>query len=95
MSDSFSFFSPSLCFLILLDCQTVSELIRGGVGPPVGQVGMSPWSDLPLAGRAEVPPWSDLPLNRVLYIPLSIFAYSSNIFVDSFVWIYAEEGTLK
>ena len=35
------------------------------------------------AGRVGVSPWSDLPLNRILYIPLSIFAYSSNIFIAS------------
>ena len=37
----------------------------------------------PKAGRVGLPPWSDLPLNRVLYIPFSIFAYSSNIFIAS------------
>ena len=41
------FFSLSLCFLTLLGCQTVRELIRGGVGPHAGQDGVSPWSDLP------------------------------------------------
>ena len=29
--------------------------------------------------------WSDLPLNRILYIPFSIFSYSSNIFIASHV----------
>ena len=60
------------------------ELIRGGLVPQAGQSGVSPWSDLPLSGRTEVTPWSDLPLNRILYIPFSIFAYSSNIFITSF-----------
>ena len=94
---SLSFFSPSLRFLILLGCQAVRELIRRGVGPQAGQAGVSPWSDLPLAGRAEVPPWSDLPLNRILYIPFSIFAYSSNIFIANFVRMGSTlaEGTLK
>ena len=45
------------------------ELIRGDVDPRSGQVGVSVWSDLPL--------------NRVLYIPCSIFAYSSNIFISN------------
>ena len=91
------FFFLSLCFLTLLDCQAVRELIRGGVDPQVGQSGVSPWSDLPLTGWTEVPPWSDLPLNRILYIPFSIFAYSSNIFIASFVWMGSTlvEGTLK
>ena len=73
------------------------ELIRGGVGHPVGQTGVSPWSDLPLAGRAEVSPWSGLPLNRILYIPFSIFSYSSNIFIASFAWMNSTlvEGTSK
>ena len=44
------------------------ELIRGDVVPRVGRVGVTPWSDLPS--------------NRILYIPLSIFAYSSNIFIS-------------
>ena len=35
----------------------------------------------PRAGRVGVPPWTDLPSNRILYIPFSIFAYSSNIFI--------------
>ena len=60
-------FAPSLCFLTLLVCQTVSRLIRGNVGSRTELVG--------------VPPWSDLPLNRILYIPFNIFAYSSNIFI--------------
>ena len=64
------------------------ELIRGGVGPQDGQGGVSPWSDLPLPGWSEVPPWSDLPLNRILYIPFSIIAYSSNIFIVSFDGFY-------
>ena len=75
------FFSLSLRFLILLGWQAVRELKRGGVGPHAGQAGASPWWDLPGAWRAEVPPWSDLPLDRILYIPFSIFAYSSNIFI--------------
>ena len=57
------------------------ELIRGGVVPKDSRTTVSPWSDLPLVGRPEVFPWSDLPLNRVLCIPFSIFAYSSNIFM--------------
>ena len=88
------------------------ELIRGGVVHQAGQAGVSPWSDLPLAGRsevppttsdlplagrAEVPPWSGLPLNRILYIPFSIFAYSSNIFITSFARMGSTlpEGTSK
>ena len=63
------------------------ELIRGGVDPQAGQTGVSQWSDLPLPGRTEVTPWSDLPLNRILYIPFSIFVYSVNIFITSFVWM--------
>ena len=35
------FFSLSLHFLSWLDCQTVRELIRGDVGPHVGQAGAS------------------------------------------------------
>ena len=50
-----------------------------------GRAGDSPWSDLPVSGRAEVPPGSDLPLNRILYIPFSIFAYSSNIVIANLV----------
>ena len=60
------------------------ELIRGDVVPQVGQVGVSPWSDLALVGRTEVPPWSDLPLHRTLYIPFSTLVYSSNIYISSF-----------
>ena len=73
------------------------ELIRGDVGHQDGQAGVSPWSDLPLAGRTEVPPWSDLPLNRILYIPFDIFVYSSNIFIASFTWMGSTlaEGTSK
>ena len=73
------------------------ELIRGGVDLQIGQAGVSPRSDLPLAGRTVVPPWSDLPLNRILYIPFSIFAYSSNIFIANFVRMGSTlaEGTLK
>ena len=41
------FFSLSLRFLILLGCQAVRELMRGGVDPHAGQAGASPWSDLP------------------------------------------------
>ena len=63
---SLTFFSPCLCFVTLLDCQTVRELIRGDEDPKGGQVGL--------------PPWSDLPLNHILYYPLVYFAYSSYIF---------------
>ena len=63
------------------------KLIRGDEGHQVGQAGVSPWSDLSLAGRTEVSPWSGLPLNRILYIPFSIFVYSSNIFIASFATI--------
>ena len=66
---SLSFFSPSLCFLTLLGWEGLKELIRGGV--------------VPKAGRVGVPPWSDLPLNRILYISFSIFANSSNVFIAS------------
>ena len=71
--------------------------MRGGVGPLAGRAGTSPWSDLPVSGRAKVPPRSALPLNRVLYIPFSIFAYSSNIVIASLVRINSmlAEGTLK
>ena len=34
-------------------------------------------------GRVGVSPWSDLSLNLMLYIPFSVFAYSSNIFITS------------
>ena len=61
------------------------ELIRGGEGPHAGRSGVSPWSEIPLDGRAVVSPGSDLPLNRILYIPFSIFAYPSNIFMVNFV----------
>ncbi len=61
--------------------------MRGGVGPLTDRAGDSPWSDLPVSGRAKVPPRSVLPLNRVLYIPFSIFAYSSNIVISSLVRI--------
>ena len=69
--------------------------MRGGVGPLAGRAGVSPWSDLPVSGRAKVPPRSALPLNRVLYIPFSIFAYSSNIVIVSLVRINSilAEGT--
>jgi hypothetical protein len=40
-------FSLSLCFLTLLDCPAVRELIRGGVGPHTWEAGVSPWSDVP------------------------------------------------
>jgi len=53
--------------------------MRGGMGSLAGRGGVSPWSDLPVSGRAEVPPGPDLPLNRILHIPFSIFAYSSNM----------------
>ena len=79
--------SLSLSFLTLLVCQDVRELKRGGVDHQPGQTGVSPWSDLPLVGRTEVSPWSGLPLNRTLYITFSIFTYSSNIFISSFVWM--------
>ena len=71
--------------------------MRGGMGPLAGRVGVSPCSDLPVSGRSEVAPRSDLPLNRVLYIPFSIFAYSSNIVIASLVRINSTlaEGTLK
>ena len=45
----------------------MTELIRGDVGPRAGRVGVSSWSDIPS--------------NRILYIPFSIFLYSSNIFI--------------
>ena len=61
--------------------------MKGGMGSRAGRAGDSPWSDLPVSGRAEVPPRSDLPLNRVLYIPFSIFAYSSNIVIANLVRI--------
>ncbi len=69
--------------------------MRGGVGPLAGRVGDSPGSDLPVSGRAKVPPRSTLPLNRVLCIPFSIFAYSSNIVKASLVRINSmlAEGT--
>ena len=71
--------------------------MSGGMGSLAGRAGASPWSDLPVSGRAEVPPRSDLPLNRILYIPFSIFAYSSNIVIASLVRIDSTlaEGTLK
>jgi hypothetical protein len=71
--------------------------MRGGVGSLAGRAGVSPWSDFPVSGRAEVPPRSALPLNHVLYIPFSIFAYSSNIVISSLVRINSmlAEGTLK
>ena len=67
------------------------------MGSRAGRAGVSPWSDLPVSGRATVPPRSALPLNRVLYIPFSIFAYSSNIVIASLVRINSilSEGTLK
>ena len=61
--------------------------MRGGMGPLTGRAGVSPWSDLPVSGGAEVPPRSALPLNRVLYMPFSIFVYSSNIVITSLVRI--------
>ena len=71
--------------------------MRGGMGSRPGWAGASSWSDLPVFGRAEVTPRSDLPLNRILYIPFSIFAYSSNIVIASLVRIESmlSEGTLK
>ena len=71
--------------------------MRGGMGSRAGWDGVSSWSDLPVSGRAEVPPRSDLPLNRILYIPFSIFAYSSNIVIANLVRIESmlAEGTLK
>ncbi len=71
--------------------------MRGGMGSLDGRAADSPWSDLPVSGREEVPPGSDLPLNRILYIPFSIFAYSSNIVIDNLVRIESmfAEGTLK
>ena len=58
-------------FVRLSDCERVNEGRRTTttVGPKTGRVG--------------VVPWSDLPLNRILCIPFSIFAYSSNIFITS------------
>ena len=50
------FFSLSLCFLTLLGCQTVRELISGGEDHPDGHPGVSPWSEFPFTGRGEVPP---------------------------------------
>ena len=71
--------------------------MTGGMGSRVGRAGVSSWSDLPVSGRAEVTPRSDLPLNRILYIPFSIFAYSSNIVMANLVRIESmlAEGTLK
>ena len=71
--------------------------MRGGMGSLAGRAGATPWSDLPVSGRAEVSPRSDLPLNRILYIPFSIFAYSSNIVIASLVRMDSTlaEGTLK
>ncbi len=67
------------------------------MGPLAGRAGVSPRSDLPVSGRGEVSPRSVLPLNRVLYIPFSIFAYSSNIVIASLVRVNSmlTEGTLK
>jgi hypothetical protein len=67
------------------------------MGSLTGRTGASPWSDLPVSGRVEVPPGSDLPLKRILYIPFSIFAYSSNIVIVNLVRIESmfTEGTLK
>ena len=69
--------------------------MRGDMGSRAGRAGASPWSDLPVSERAEVPPRSALSLNRVLYIPFSIFAYSSNIVIASLVRINSTlaEGT--
>ena len=71
--------------------------MRGGMGSRAGRAGASPWSDLTVSGRAEVSPRSALPLNRVLYMPFSIFVYSSNIVIASLVRINSTlvEGTLK
>ncbi len=71
--------------------------MRGGMGPLAGRAGASPWSDLPVSGRAEVPPRSVLPLNRVLYMSFSIFVYSSNNVIASLVRINSTlvGGTLK
>ena len=67
------------------------ELIRGGMDPQAGQVGVSPRSDLPLAGWCVV----NLPLNRILYIPFSIFVYLSNIVKVNFVHgFYTSGGNL-
>jgi hypothetical protein len=67
------------------------------MGSRAGRAGVSPWSDLPVSERAEVPPRSALPLNRILYIPFSIFAYSSNMVIASFVRMGSKlaEGTSK
>ncbi len=50
-----------------------------------------------MSGRAEMLPRLDLPLNRIIYITFSIFAYSSNIVITSFVRMGSmiAEGTLK
>jgi hypothetical protein len=73
------------------------ELMRGGIGSLSDRAGVSPWSELPVSGRAEVPPESGLPLNRILYIPFRIFAYSSNIVIVNLVRIESmfAEGTLE
>ena len=67
------------------------------MGSRAGRAGVSLWSGLPVSGRAEVPPRSDFPLNRILYIPFSIFAYSSNMVIASFVRMGSmiAEGTSK
>ena len=87
----------SFRFLNLLGCHTVRELMRGGIGSLSGRTGASPWSELPVSGRAEVPPESGLPLKRILYIPFRICAYSSNIVIANLVRIESmfAEGTLK
>ncbi len=69
--------------------------MRGTVEPLAGRAGASSWSDLPVSGRAKVPPRSALPLNRVLYIPFSIFVYSSYIVIASLVRINSHGGDLK
>ena len=89
---SLSFFAHSLCFLTVLDCQGVRELIREGVIPKPWLVGLDC-----SRGREQSDHWSDLPLNCILYIPFSIFGYSSNICIDSLDLMDSKVtlGTLK
>jgi hypothetical protein len=94
---SFSLLPLSFLFLNLSDYHVVRELMRGGMGSRAGWAGTSLWLDLPVSGRVEVPPGSDLPLNRILYIPFSIFVYSSNNVIANLVRSESMlvEGTLK
>ncbi len=74
---------PSLPFLTLLDCENSRELMTGGdVGPH---------------GTDWVCIESSLSKGLVLYISLSVFAYSSNIFITSFDLMVSMAvcGTLK